>query len=147
MISIRPVTESDLDEIWRIQAVSGQVAQWNPADYLLHRCLVAVDSGAIGSPPGFERIAGFAVARHTAPDELEILNIAVDPPFRRRGIARGLIRQLLANFRGTVWLEVRQSNTAARQLYHAFGFQVNSVRENYYNDPSESAIVMKFHSC
>jgi len=147
VISIRPVTESDLDEIWRIQAVSGQVAQWNPADYLLHRCLVAVDSGAIGSPPGFERIAGFAVARHTAPDELEILNIAVDPPFRRRGIARGLIRQLLANYRGTIWLEVRQSNTAARQLYHAFGFQVNSVRENYYNDPSESAIVMKFHSC
>src|SRR2546430_13644329 len=49
VISIRPVTASDLDEIWRIQAASGQAAQWNPADYLVHRCLVAVDSGAIGS--------------------------------------------------------------------------------------------------
>ena len=147
MISIRPATESDLDDIWRIQAAAGQAAQWNPADYLLHQCLVAVDSGAIGSTAGFERIAGFAVARQTAPDEIEILNVAVDPPFRRRGVARGLIRQLLANYRGTVWLEVRQSNTAARRLYHAFGFQVNSVRENYYSAPPESAIVMKFHSC
>jgi ribosomal-protein-alanine N-acetyltransferase len=147
VISIRPAQESDLDEIWRIQAASSQAAQWNPADYLLHQCLVAVESGAIGSPAGFERITGFAVARHTAPDELEVLNVAVDPPSRRRGVARGLIQQLLNNYRGTVWLEVRQSNAAARQLYHALGFQVNSVRENYYNAPSESAIVMKLHSC
>jgi ribosomal-protein-alanine N-acetyltransferase len=78
---------------------------------------------------------------------IEILNVAVDPPCRRRGVARSLIQQLLANYRGTVWLEVRQSNSAARQLYHALGFQVNSVRENYYNAPPDSAIVMKLHSC
>ena len=147
MISIRPARESDLDEIWRIQAASSQAAQWNPADYLLHQCLVAVDSGVMSSPPDVERITGFAVARHTAPDELEILNVAVDPPCRRRGVARSLIQQLLANYRGTVWLEVRQSNAAARQLYHALGFQVNAVRENYYSAPHESAIVMNFHSC
>ena len=147
MISIRPATESDLDEIWRIQASSGQAAQWKPADYLQYQCLIAVEAGAAGLPAGVERITGFAVARLTAPDELEILNIAVDPPCRRRGVARVLIRQLLDNYRGTVWLEVRQSNTAARQLYHALGFQVNAVRENYYSAPTESAIVMKFHSC
>ena len=147
MISIRPATESDLDEIWRIQAASGQAAQWNPAEYLRYQCLVAVDSGAVGLPAEVERITGFAVARQTAPDEMEILNVAVDPPCRRRGVARGLIQQLLNNYRGTVWLEVRQSNSAARQLYHALGFQVNSVRENYYNAPPDSAIVMKLHSC
>jgi ribosomal-protein-alanine N-acetyltransferase len=147
VIAIRPATESDLDEIWRIQAVSGQAAQWNPADYLRYQCLVALDSVAIGRPAGFERIAGFAVARQTAPDEMELLNVAVDPPCRRRGVARSLIRQLLDNYRGTVWLEVRQSNSAARQLYHALGFQVNAVREDYYSAPTESAIVMKFHSC
>jgi len=147
VISIRPATESDLDEIWRIQAASGQAAQWKPADYLRYQCLIAVESGAAGMPAGVERITGFAVARQTAPDELEVLNLAVDPPCRRRGVARGLIRQILDNYRGTVWLEVRQSNTAARQLYHSFGFQVNSVRENYYSAPTESAIVMKFHSC
>ena len=46
-----------------------------------------------------DRLAGFAVARRTAPDEIEILNVAVDPPFRRRGVARGLIR---AAARGTI---------------------------------------------
>jgi len=147
VISIRPATESDLDEIWRIQAASGQAAQWNPAEYLRYQCLVAVDSGAVGLPAEVERTTGFAVARQTAPDEMEILNVAVDPPCRRRSVARSLIRQLLDNYRGTVWLEVRQSNAAARQLYHALGFQVNSVRENYYSAPTESAIVMKFHSC
>ena len=147
MISIRAATESDLDEIWRIQASSAQAAQWNPADYPWYQCLIALDSGALGSPAGFERITGFAVFRRTAPDEIELLNVAVDPPCRRRGVARSLIRHLLDNYRGSVWLEVRQSNTAARQLYHAFGFQVNSVRENYYNAPLEAAIVMKLHSC
>lgn len=147
MISIRPATESDLDEIWRIQAASGPAAQWNPADYLQYQCLVAVESGAAGLPAGVERITGFAVARQTASDEREILNVAVDPPFRRRGVARGLIRHLLDNYRGTVWLEVRQSNGGARHLYHALGFQVSAVRENYYSAPTESAIVMKFHSC
>jgi ribosomal-protein-alanine N-acetyltransferase len=106
-----------------------------------------VESGAAGMPAGVERITGFAVARQTAPDELEVLNIAVDPPCRRRGVARELIRQILDNYRGTAWLEVRQSNAAARQLYHSLGFRVNSVRENYYSAPTESAIVMKFHSC
>jgi ribosomal-protein-alanine N-acetyltransferase len=142
VIAIRPVQESDLDEIWRIQAASGQAAQWNPADYLQHACLVAVDSALKQ-----ERTAGFAVARHTAPDELEILNVAVDLPFRRRGVARALIQELLVNVRGTVFLEVRQSNLAARNLYNGLGFQAISVRENYYNSPTESAIVMKFHSC
>ena len=90
-----------MDEIWRIQSVSGQAAQWNAADYLLHSCMVAAAD---------DRLAGFAVARLAAPDEMEILNVAVDPGFRRRGLARGLIQRLLENYRGAVFLEVRQSN-------------------------------------
>ena len=115
MIAIRPAAESDLDEIWRIQSVSGQAAQWNAADYLLHSCMVADRR---------DRLAGFAVARLTAPDEMEILNVAVDPAFRRRGVARSLIQRLFGNHRGTVFLEVRQSNLAARKLYHSLGFEV-----------------------
>jgi ribosomal-protein-alanine N-acetyltransferase len=94
-----------------------------------------------------DRLAGFAVARRTAADELEILNVAVDPPFRRRGVARRLVEQLLANFRGNVYLEVRASNVAARKLYHSLGFEAIGVRNDYYQAPGESAIVMKFHSC
>ncbi len=135
---LRPATEADLDEIWRIQAASGQAAQWKPADYLTHECLVATVEG---------RLAGFAVARCTAADEIEILNVAVDPPFRQRGIGRTLIRELIGKNPGTVFLEVRQSNIAARKLYHSLGFEAAGVRQDYYSQPVESAIVMKFHSC
>lgn len=138
MLLLRPAAESDLDEIWRIQSASGQAAQWKPADYLMHQCLVATVD---------ERLAGFAVARRTAGDEIEILNVAVDRPFQRRGIARRLIGELIGQNPGTAFLEVRQSNLAARKLYHSLGFQVIAVRPDYYSGPVETAIVMKFHSC
>jgi ribosomal-protein-alanine N-acetyltransferase len=141
VIAIRPAAESDLDEIWRIQSVAGHAAQWNPTDYLLHTCVVGVSE---------DRLAGFAVARLTTPTEpyeMEILNVAVHPGFRRRGLARRLIQRLLEGYRGAVFLEVRQSNLAARKLYHSLGFEVAGVRPDYYSSPGESAIVMKFHSC
>jgi len=138
MVELRPATEADFDEIWRIQSASGQAAQWKPADYLLHECIVATAEG---------RLVGFAVARRTAPDEIEILNVAVDPASTRRGIGRSLIRELIGETPGTVFLEVRQSNIAARKLYHSLGFEVAGIRPDYYSQPVESAIVMKFHSC
>jgi ribosomal-protein-alanine N-acetyltransferase len=138
MVSLRPAMEADLDEIWRIQSASGQASQWKPADYLLHDCIVAAVEHCL---------VGFAVARRTAPDEIEILNVAVDPASRRRGIGRSLIRELIGKSPGTVFLEVRQSNIAARKLYHSLGFEVAGVRQDYYSQPMESAIVMKFHSC
>ena len=138
MLSLRPATEADLDEIWRIQSAAGEAAQWKPSDYLMLLCLVATVDG---------RVAGFAVARRTAPDELEILNVVVDLPFRRRGIARTLITELIGEKPGTAFLEVRQSNLAARKLYHSLGFEAIGVRRDYYSQPMESAIVMKFHSC
>jgi ribosomal-protein-alanine N-acetyltransferase len=104
----------------------------------MHECVVAIVEG---------RLAGFAVARHIAADEIEILNIGVDPPFRQRGIGRSLVCELIGKNPGTVFLEVRQSNIAARKLYHSLGFEVAGVRQDYYSQPVESAIVMKFHSC
>ena len=89
----------------------------------------------------------YAVARRTASDEIEILNVAVDSTSRRRGIGRSLICELIGKSPGTVFLEVRQSNIAARKLYHSLGFEVAGVRQDYYSQPMESAIVMKFHSC
>jgi [ribosomal protein S18]-alanine N-acetyltransferase len=138
VIQTRAASESDLDDLWRIQSVSLPAVEWNVADYLRHECIVATVE---------DRLAGFAVARRTAADELEILNVAVDPSFRRRGVARMLVGQLLANFRGNAYLEVRASNIAARKLYHSLGFEAVGVRSNYYDTPGESAIVMKFHSC
>ncbi len=91
-------------------------------------------------------VRGFLVFRHTTPGELEILNMAVDPPVRRRGTARFLLERTLAQWRGTWFLEVRESNSAAIRLYESIGFGRVGRREDYYHDPPEPAIVMKFNS-
>ena len=79
-------------------------------------------------------------------DELHINNLAVVPEFRRQGVATALLRRVMdeaARFgiRRTM-LEVRQSNTAARQLYERFGFVVAGTRSKYYTNPIEDALVL-----
>jgi len=66
---------------------------------------------------------------------------------RRRGVARELIDKIRVKHPGDVFLEVRESNSGARGFYKAVGFEEVSERAGYYDSPSESAIVMKFHSC
>jgi ribosomal-protein-alanine N-acetyltransferase len=75
------------------------------------------------------------------------LNLAVAREHRRRGVARSLLGAWLAGISGDVFLEVRESNEGAREFYKSFGFQQVSTRSKYYQNPSEAAIVMKFHSC
>ena len=92
-------------------------------------------------------LAGFLVWRRLAEGECELLNVAVAPSFRRRGIARELLKPLLNLPNNQVFLEVRESNRTARTFYKSMGFQEVSVRNLYYDFPAEAAIVMKFHSC
>ena len=88
---------------------------------------------------------GFLVAWHVA-DELHVLNIATDPPMRRRGIARLLMDVALDYSRDSririVLLEVRRSNRAAIKLYRGLGFTAMGVRPRYYADNDEDAIEM-----
>jgi [ribosomal protein S18]-alanine N-acetyltransferase len=79
-------------------------------------------------------------------DELHINNLAVVPEYRRQGVATALLRRVLEeaarfDIRRTM-LEVRRSNTAARQLYERFGFVVAGTRSNYYTNPIEDALVL-----
>jgi len=128
---VREAMETDLPEVHRIQRASPEAAQWEPFAYPL---LVAQCEGAV---------AGFLAWRITAPDEAEILNLAVSPSFRRQGAAQALIRALsLPN----LFLEVRESNFPARSLYRKAGFAEAGVRFGYYSHPTESAIVMRLQS-
>jgi len=99
--------------------------------------LVAEDGGDI---------VGYAMARSAA-ETGEILNLAVDPERRREGIAAALIDAILeglvARQVGEVYLEVRESNHAARALYQGRGFGVAGMRRAYYRNPTEDALVLR----
>ena len=128
----------DLPAVAAIQEASPEAAHWDVGEYLNYDFEVAV-CGA--------DVAGFRVARALGEGECELLNLAVEPSFRRQGIGRRLLQTLLAGPPNTVWLEVRESNAIARNFYGIMGFQEFGRRVEYYSSPDEAGIVMKFHSC
>lgn len=82
----------------------------------------------------------------TVMPEGEIYRIATKEPYRSRGIAYRLLDYALKTERGhgleSIFLEVREKNVAARNLYTAYGFREIGVRKNYYRDPPDNAILM-----
>jgi ribosomal-protein-alanine N-acetyltransferase len=136
-ITVRKATAEDLQDLLRLQAQSTpQAAEWSPGALLegLAGCLAAQHD---------ERLAGFLLYRETASAEWEILNLAVDPALRRQGVASRLIEEFLGLTGGDVYLEVRESNQAARELYRRWGFTEEGLRRGYYHRPVENAVVMK----
>jgi [ribosomal protein S18]-alanine N-acetyltransferase len=99
--------------------------------------LVAEQGGAV---------IGYVIAHH-ALDEAEILNLGVVPTGQRQGVGRALVQGMLSQLRqwgvATVFLEVRESNSAARRLYGALGFAQVGRRRDYYRLPSEDAVVLR----
>jgi [ribosomal protein S18]-alanine N-acetyltransferase len=146
-MKIRTFVEADLARIYAIQQTCPEAAQWRQDDYVMLARdplgLVLVAEEEDGDP---SLLAGFAAFKHVL-DEAELLNLAVDPHFRRKGIARALlaaaIRELLAQGVSRVFLEVRASNDPARHFYTTTGFKLQRRRRDYYHDPVEDAIVME----
>jgi ribosomal-protein-alanine N-acetyltransferase len=93
-----------------------------------------------------DEIIGYVVPWFVA-DEMQIANIAIHEDFRRRGLARQIIAYLceVAQRRGcrVAHLEVRRSNTAARQLYESLGFQTTGVRRHYYGSGEDALLMSK----
>jgi ribosomal-protein-alanine N-acetyltransferase len=89
-------------------------------------------------------VAGFAVTWRVA-DELHLLNVAVRPSLRRRGLGERLMQDMLAHARAHdvrgVYLEVRRSNEPAIDLYRKLGFWASGLRAGYYSD-GEDALCM-----
>jgi ribosomal-protein-alanine acetyltransferase len=135
---IRGATSQDLPAIAAIQSAAPEASQWDPREYLAYECRVAIHLGAV---------AGFVVTRSVGEGEREILNLAVAPADRRKGVGRQLLGDMLARHPGAFFLEVRESNEAARRFYEHLGFQVVTKRVQYYSNPNEPAIVMKLYSC
>lgn len=137
-LTIRPLEKSDGAAIERIARQSPEAARWRPHSY------EGLPGWVAESRAG---VVGFVVARSVA-DEMEILNLAVDPAERRRGVGGALLDTALGCGRRDgarrAWLEVRESNRAARCFYERHGFVVAGRRRRYYSGPEEDALLMAF---
>ena len=93
-----------------------------------------------------QRLLGFAIAWHVM-DEGELANLAVASEARRRGVGTSLLEAVTSDAlgRGTsqLYLEVRESNSAAQQLYKAAGFEQVGRRKQYYRQPVEDALILR----
>jgi ribosomal-protein-alanine N-acetyltransferase len=109
---------------------------------LAKRTSICVGAFDRSEPP---RLLGYLVVSRYV-DAWHIMNVAVDPRYRRRGIARCLLGELFARTSDTAMrgytLEVRVSNTGAIRLYEALGFTIRGRRHGYYTDNREDALVM-----
>jgi ribosomal protein S18 acetylase RimI-like enzyme len=130
-LRIRRARSEDLNSIQAIQLASGLAAQWEPGSYFAYDVLIAEYHG---------EPAGFLVSRTLGHGEVEVLTIAVHEHLRRLGVATQLIAAVSAN---EIFLEVRESNGAARNLYRKMKFQELGIRKDYYEDPTENAVIMR----
>lgn len=155
-VRVRPATPDDLPRLVEIASHSATAAQWNQAEYVKlfatdepeaqsqvepqsRTTLVVEQSGSV---------VGFIVGRHVE-DEWEIENIAVSGSARRCGLGSRLVGELLDLVRSrggkSVFLEVRESNRAARSLYEKWAFLEVGRRKMYYQNPAEDALILKFN--
>lgn len=138
----RPLVPADLDAVAAIE----RAAFTDPWPRRAFQELLAephLRSLAIDGADG--QLAGYAFCS-VAADQGEILNLAVHPAARRRGLGRQLLEAALQIMRQAgatgVFLEVRQSNEAAIRLYADAGFRSVSLRRGYYRNPTEHALTM-----
>ena len=141
--TISPMSRRDLDAVCRIEALSFPTP-WPKSLFIeeLENPLSHLYTARIGERG---EVVGYIIF-WTIVDEAHILNVAVHPDYRGRGIGRGLVSFVVDRCRRLglrrVFLEVRRSNIVARRLYRDLGFEVIGVRKGYYSDTKEDAIVM-----
>lgn len=142
----RKMTLNDIPAVVELDRISFTLPwpersfRFEVTDNLASRCWVAdVDGRVVGM------IVGWLLV-----DELHVATIATHPDFRRQGIARKLLSQslLYAMNEGaqSSFLEVRESNLAAQEMYRKFGYEVTGRRKRYYKDNDEDAILMTLES-
>ena len=138
-ITIRPLAYSDLPQVIAIERRSFPTP-WSLAMFVLELskpsgiCLAAVED---------RKLVGYLVCSRYD-QAWHLMNIAVDPEARRRGLGAGLLEAMLqrAGPDDDYTLEVRASNAPAIVLYERFGFRSAGTRPRYYRDTGEDALIM-----
>lgn len=142
-MSIRQMTEDDLEAVVRIEqkcftdAWSIQSFQESLKEAAAHLLVVTSADDA--------EVIGYGCLYH-AVDEGEIVNVAIAPEHRMKGLGAELVRGLM-HLGGTLgetrfFLEVRSGNTAGKRLYESLGFEVCGLRKGFYSNPKEDAVLM-----
>ena len=134
-------SQLNYDELSALDKLCVGADGWSAEDF---RSEAEKDGGIVLAAYDGDCLAGL-IAGFTAADTGEILTVGTAPQYRRQGVARMLMEAFLAAVPDdveTIALEVRQSNTAAIELYKSFGFDKAGVRKRFYRDPIENADVM-----
>jgi [ribosomal protein S18]-alanine N-acetyltransferase len=138
-VTIRPAVADDVAAILAIERVAESAAHWSQEQYSRR-----VAEGMILVAEEGPDITGFVCARVVA-REWEIENIVVAEHKRRSGVGDELLRELLRRAceqsGASIWLEVRESNEAARRLYKKHEFRETGKRREYYRNPVEDAVL------
>ena len=137
---IRASEERDLARILKIEKSAFPNSAWtramiaNELTLKLDRKTWVIDSD--------KELVGYCMLRY-GPNEIHLVNMAVDPPLQKMGIGKNLLNHFLDNIPkySSTYLEVKRGNFPAIKLYLNAGFKDIAIREDYYPD-GEDAIVM-----
>lgn len=142
-LKIREMREEDLSRVAQIERQNFSLP-WKEQDF---RDFIVRDDAIFLTALWMDEVAGY-IGFYGIPDEGDITNVAVDERFRRRGIGRALVHELIhrAADRGIskIFLEVRDSNESAIRLYQEAGFVQVGLRKRYYSSPTEDARIMRY---
>ena len=141
-MEIQYMTAETVPAVARLEAVCfpdpwSEASVAEELDNPLSLWLVALEDGEVIGYVGSQAVL----------DAADIMNVAVAPEHRRRGIARLLLLQLEEEMRqkdvASLTLEVRASNLPAQILYDKLGYRQVGLRPNYYRKPREDALILR----
>ncbi len=142
-VHIRWMIRRDMPEVLGIETSSFEFP-WCEDDFI--RCLR--QRNCIGMVAEFdERVVGFMIYE-LHKNRLHIMNFAVRPEFRRRGVGHSMIRKLIGKLsqqrRNRILLEIRETNLDAQLFFRDSGFRAISVLRDFYDDTTEDAYLMQY---
>ena len=137
--TIRSLGYADLPQVIAIERRSFPTP-WSLAMFVLE---LSKPSGVCLAAAEANQLLGYLVCSRYE-RVWHLMNIAIDPPVRRRGIATALLEEMIARAGddASYTLEVRPSNSPAIALYERFGFRSAGTRRRYYQDTGEDALIM-----
>lgn len=142
-VHVRWLIRRDMPEVLDIESASFEYP-WSHDDFI--SCLQQRNCiGMVAELDG--EVVGYIIYEMER-SEFHVLNVAVRPDCRRRGVGQQLIEKVIGKLRPRqrtrINLEVRETNLAAQLFFRRFGFQAVTVLKDFYDDTAEDAYMMTY---